>query len=275
MQYDAAEFERAECRFRRDMWSTAPEDAVIEAGVRMRWFGPVLATTFAELPEIAGMSAIQGAAEPGAMEEGHLAEAIEWMGTWEVDYIVPVASDRPETHRAEQWLDEHGYEQRAVVRKYVRAASRPSLPDAPGVEVLELAPDEGEGMSFVAAEGLGLPDLAGILFYDLPSLESWRCYVALLEGELVACGAMLIDEGIATLGIDATVSHARGRGCNQALLRRRLIDAADAGCHAILAEACDEPRRGDSAVARNLRRVGFEEACRSVTWQRPVGIAVR
>lgn len=273
MVCDVAGLERAECRFRGDIWRAAPTDAVIEAGVQMQWFGPLLATVFADLPEIAGLNVIQGAAEPGALEDGHLREAIEWTREWEVDYLVPVASDRPDSGRAEAWLAGQGYEQGGVVRKYVRGASRPSWRDAPGIEVRKLAPRETEGMSYLAAESLGLPDSVGFLFCDLPELPNWHCYVALLDGLEVACGSMLLVDGIAILGLDATAEQARGRGCHSALLARRLEDAAKAGCHTVLAEACDEPGNGGLAAARNLHRAGFVEAGRSVTWRRPVGIS--
>ena len=53
------------------------------------------ATAFGELPEVFSLNQIQGAAEPGAIEDGHLAGAIEWMRAREVDYRVPVAASRP------------------------------------------------------------------------------------------------------------------------------------------------------------------------------------
>lgn len=273
MGCDVALLERAELRFRGDIWRTAPTDAVLEAGVQMRQFGPVLVTVFADLPDVAGMNAVQGAAEPGAVAGGHLVEAIDWTREWEVDYVVPVAAGRPETELAEAWLAANGYEQSGIVRKYIRPASPAGWQDPLEIEVRKLAPRETEGMSYLAVECLGLPDMVGFLFCDLPELEGWHCYVALLDGVEVACGSMLIADGIATLGVDATAEHARGRGCNGALLARRLEDAAAAGCHTVMAEACDTPGNGPPAAARNLHRTGFVEASRSVTWRYPVGIS--
>jgi hypothetical protein len=56
------ERQRAAATQLQQLWSCAPEDAVIEAGVQARWFGPVLATALAELPDAPGMNLIQGAA---------------------------------------------------------------------------------------------------------------------------------------------------------------------------------------------------------------------
>jgi GNAT superfamily N-acetyltransferase len=274
MRYDAADLERAERLFRADIWSCAPIDAVTEAGVQARWFGPVLATTFAELPDAPGMNMIQGAAEPGAVEGRHLQEAVEWMQDWEVDYLVPVAAERPGARQAELWLDWHGCEQSVVARKYARPASRPRWRDAPRVDVRQLPREEDEGLGLVIAEGLGVPGLAESLFMGLPCLPGWSCYVAYLEGAEVACGSMRIEDGVAMLGLDATLPHARGRGCNRALLRRRLEDAANAGCYTVVTLCLGGPAQAGAATGRNLRRAGFTEAYRSVVWRPPVGIAV-
>lgn len=251
------------------MWGTAPEDAVAESGVEVRSFGPVQATVFAELCEVPRVNAVQGAAEPGAVEGGHLADAIEWMRAREVDYAVHVAAGRPGATQAEGWLRHKGYERGDGAEKFVRDASSPDLPATRGIEVLELATGEGEGMDSIASEGLGLPYLAGLLFYDLPGLSGWRCYVALLDGELVACGSMLIHEGIAELGVDATLTHARGHGCNQALLRRRLLEARAAGCHTVFADLGECEPGSSGAIRHNLLLSGFDEAYSSQSWQRP------
>ena len=47
---------------------------------------------------------------------------------------------------------------------------------------------------------------------------------------------MLIDDGVAEFGIAATLEPARGRGCQLALLHRRILDAAAAGCHTLFVE---------------------------------------
>ena len=101
MQYDPAAIAAAEFHFREGIWGAAPQDAIDELEIRKRWFGPVLATTCAGLADSVLMNAVQGAGEPGAVEGGHLAEAVEWMRSREVDYLVMVSSDRPDSEEAE------------------------------------------------------------------------------------------------------------------------------------------------------------------------------
>lgn len=273
MEYDAAVLERVAQRFRRDMWKSVVPEAVTESGVEMRGFGPVQATAFGDLPEVHSLNQIQGAAEPGAIEDGHLAEAVSWMRAREVDYRVPVAACRPGAADAEAWLGERGYERGDGWIKLVREAGPPDMPANPDVQIFELGEDEadGEGLSWIATEVLELPLIAGALFFSLPHEAQWRCYTAAMlpENEIVATGAMLIHEGVAQLGPGATLERGQGRGCNTELLRRRLLDAVEAGCHTVFVELGERDPHFISAAYRNLRRAGFEEAYKSHNWQRP------
>jgi hypothetical protein len=274
MRFDMDEMEKASMRFRADMWRSVPADAVIESGIEMRNFGPTQATAFGDLPDSYTVNQIQGAAEPGAVEEGHLAKAIEWMRSREVEYAVPVASSRPGSAQAEQWLGGRGYERGVSWVKLVHDPAVPIPSENPEVMVYELGEDEadGEGMSMIAAEALGLSITAETLFFGLPIRAGWRCYTAavpLVDDRIVATGSMLIDGGVALIGIDATIESARGRGCQQALLRRRLLDAAAVGCHTVFAEFGECDPRSAKIARRNLLCAGFREAYRSQNWQRP------
>ncbi len=242
MEYDSAELERVAQRFWRDMWQSVTPDAVTESGVEMAGFGPVQATAFGDLPEIPILNQIRGAAEPEAIAGGHLAAAVEWMRAREVDYRVPVAESRPGAGAAEAWLSERGYERGEGWIKMVRAAAPLDLPANPGVTIYELGESEedGEGLSSIAAETLELPVTAGTLFFSLPQTAQWRCYTAGLEpeGEIVATGSMLIDDGVAQLGPG---HHARARP------RARLQHGAAAPAPA---------RRGRGRLPHRLRRTG-------------------
>lgn len=273
MNYDAALLERVAQRFWRDMWESVTPDAVTESGVQVRSFGPVQATAFGDLPEAHSLNQIQGAAEPGAIEDGHLAEAVEWMRAWEVDYRVPVAECRPGVEEAEAWLSTRGYERGGGWIKMVREAIPPDRPVNPDIIVYELGEHEGdgEGLSSIASTALDLPITAEALFFSLPQEKRWRCYTAALSEEegIVATGSMLIDDGVAQLSPGTTLEHRRGYGCNTELLRRRLLDAVEAGCHTICVELGEREPEHLAAAYRNLRRAGFEEAYRSRNWQRP------
>jgi hypothetical protein len=274
MEYDSAVLERVMQQFRRDMWTSVVPAAVAESGVEVQNFGPVQATAFGDLPEFVVLNQIRGAAEPGAIEHGHLADAIEWMRAREVHFRIAVAECRPGAEVANAWLGERGYEQADGWVKLVRDTSAPYPAPDPRIKIYELGQDEidGEALSAIAAEGMNLPMHAGTLFFSLPQRENWRCYTAALAPDepVVATAAMMIHDGVAQFGPGNTLEHARGHGCHTALLRQRLIDAAAAGCHTAVVElwGCETDRL--SAAGRNLVRSGFEVAYTGCTWQRLV-----
>lgn len=271
MHYDPALLEGVSQRRRQDMWRTAAPDAIEECGIEERCFGPVQATVFASLPDSAILNQVLGAAEPGAVEEGHLAEALEWADGFGIDCRVPVARGRPGTAAAEDWLNRHGFEQGRGLVKYIRDASWPEMPGVPGITVWEIGEHEADGevMCFGAAPALGLPGPAGTLLFSLPVQDNWRIFTAEVEDQIVGFGALLIHEGIAVMDLDATIEGFRRRGCNLALLRARLLAAADAGCTTVVAELPEGEDEGVAATVRNLLRAGFVPAYTSMTWQRP------
>jgi hypothetical protein len=266
---DGAAIAAAELRFREDLWRSAPKDAVEEAEVRHRRFGPILATVFGDLPDVSLMNLVQGAAEAGTVD---LAAALEWVRSREVDYLVSVSSDRPGTGAAEDWLKSRGYEPGPLVRRFAHPGTEERAFVPSPLEISELGPLETEGMSHIYGEVLGLSSLATILMLGLPTREGWHCYRASLGGQEVACGAMLILGKVALLGLEATLPDARRHGCHTALLERRLIDARRAGCDIAVAEVCDA-YPGSAGAVRNLQHLGFEEIASSATWRRPTGIA--
>ncbi len=273
MNYDPAVLERVAQQFRREMWTSVVPDAVTESGIEVERFGPVQATAFGDLPEIGALNQVQGAAEPDAISGGHLARAVEWMRAREVDYRVPVAESRPGSADADAWLGERGFERAGAWVKLVRDASSAELPASPGVEVYELGEDEadGEGLSAIVPEALGMPMTVGTLFFSLPLEAHWRCYTAAVDpGEgIVAAGSMLLCEGVAQLGPGATLKQGRGRGCNRELLRHQLLDAIEAGCHTLFVELGECDPDSFSAARGNLLRAGFQEAYGSRVWKRP------
>jgi len=271
MECDPALLEGVLQRLRHDMWRTAAPDAIEECGIEERRFGPVQATVFASQPESPRLNEVRGAAEPGAVEHGHLAAALEWADSLGINCRVPVARRRPGTAAAEDWLNRHGFEQGRGLVKYVRDASWPALPGVPGVTVWEIGNEEadGETMFFGAAPALGLPGAAGTLLFALPVQENWRTYTAEVDGQIVSFGSMLIHEGVAVIDLDGTVDGFQRRGCNQALLRERLLAATEAGCDTVVAELPEGSDEGVATAVRNLLRAGFVPSYRSMNWQRP------
>lgn len=90
--------------------------------------------------------------------------------------------------------------------------------------------------------------------------------MARIDGRSQACAAMLVDGDVAEFGIAATLEPARGRGAQLALLHRRILDAAAAGCETLFVETGERVPNRPSASYRNILRAGFEEAYLRPNW---------
>jgi GNAT superfamily N-acetyltransferase len=266
-EYDSSELDRVEQRFWREIWESVPAEVAREHRAELRRFGPVQATIVGDLPAAGMMNLVLGATAPGALEGGNLTRACEWAHALGVDPYVPVSPGLAETEPAEAWLRANGLAPGYAWMKFVRAPHPPRF-RAPAVEVAELTSAEEEPFGMIAATGFGLPAWAAAFFAALPGREGWRCYVARVDGVAQACGATLIDGGVAELGIGATLEPARGQGCQLALLHRRITDAVEAGCRLLFVETGERTKDRPAGSYRNVLRAGFEEAYRRPNWQR-------
>jgi GNAT superfamily N-acetyltransferase len=260
--------DRTERRFWREIWESVPAEVAAEHGIEMQVFGPLQATLAASLPDRTMMNLLLGAAEPGAAAGGHLEAAVAWADQLGVDAYVPVTPGLPDSEAAEEWLAANGFAPGYSWMKFLRDAHPPRFKVTGDVEVVELTEPEQEPFGMIAATGFGLPAWAAAFFAGLPGREGWRCYVARVDGTAQACAAMLVDGTVAELGIAATLEPARGRGCQPALLHRRIVDAATAGCETLLVETGERVPGRPSVSYRNILRAGFREAYLRPNWQR-------
>jgi hypothetical protein len=86
-------------------------------------------------------------------------------------------------------------------------------------------------------------------------------FLAELERQPIATGALSICEGVALLAGASTIPEARKQGAQLALLDSRLNYAADRGCD--LAMMCAAP---GSSSQRNAERQGFRIAYTRIKW---------
>jgi hypothetical protein len=89
----------------------------------------------------------------------------------------------------------------------------------------------------------------------------WRCYVAFVDGGLAAIAGLYLRDGVGVMASGNTIPAFRGRGCQTALVRQRIADAALAGCNLILSQATP-----GSVSQRNLERAGLRTAYTQVIW---------
>ena len=264
--YDTSALDACERDFWHNVWGSVPAELAREKGVEMRDFGPVRASIARELPRVGMMNLVLGATEPGAVADGHLAAAVEWAASHDVHFYVPVTPALPGTDAAETWLEAKGFSRGYAWMKFIRGAHPPRFA-APAVEVIELTDPGQAPFGMIVATGFGLPAWASAFFAALPGREGWRCYGAHIDGEIQACAAMHVHGSLAEFGPAATLEPARGRGCQMALLHRRILDAIDAGCDTFWVETGERVPDKPSASYRNILKAGFEEAYLRPNWK--------
>jgi GNAT superfamily N-acetyltransferase len=271
VEFDRRRLDRVEKRFWRDIWESVPPEAASEHGVEARDFGPVQVSVATALARVGMMNLVLGSTAPGTVEDGHLGAATDWARSRGVDSYIPVTPGLPETEQAERWLSDSGFSPGHAWMKFVRDAHPPRFALPADVEVVELTDGKQEPFGMIAATGFGLPAWGAAFFANLPEHPDWRCYVARVDGEAQACAAMLVQGEVAEFGIAATLGPARGRGCQRALLHRRILDAAAAGCRILFVETGERVPDRPSSSYKNILRAGFEEAYLRPNWTRSVG----
>ena len=264
VHFDPVALDRVERRFWRDIWESVPHEAASEHGVELRDFGALQATLTRDLPQVPILNLVLGAPEASGVD---LEYALAWSAEQGVSPCVPLTPGLPGSPQAQARLREKGFEPGYAWMKFVRDSHPPRFPEPSDLEVVEPATADEEPFGTIAAVGFGMPAWAAAFFAHLPGREGWRCYVARVEGKAQACAAMLIEDGIAEFGIAATLEEARGRGCQTALLRRRILDAAEAGCHTLFVETGEQVPDRPSGSYRNILKAGFEEAYVRPNWQ--------
>ena len=166
-------------------------------------------------------------------------------------------------------LNERGYqpiEFTSVMRRPIGRDIR--LPDSrnEAIEVRLAEAHELELWAQTATKGWSeLLEFADVML-DLSRVSAARsgglAFLAELDGQPIATGAMSLHDGVALLAGASTIPEARNRGAQAALLQGRLRYAAQQGCD--LAMMCAAP---GSASQRNAERQGFRIAYTRIKWQ--------
>ena len=145
------------------------------------------------------------------------------------------------------------------------AASAPG-PD-PGVEVRELAADADDAIyldTLFEGYGLGGDDarISRIMMAIEHRTPGLRRYLAYAGGRPAAAGGLYATGRQCYLAGAATVPGLRGRGCQSALIRRRLRDAAAVADQVAVTTAFGSPSQA------NLERLGFAVVQTRALWRR-------
>ncbi len=165
-------------------------------------------------------------------------------------------------------LNERGYqpiELTSVMYRPISRGVRLASPRNEKVQARLIRSGEEELWAQTAASGWsGLTDFNDLML-ELMYLTAKRAdglsFLAELNGQAIASGALLIHDGVALLAGASTIPEGRKQGAQLALLESRLNYAAEAGCDLAMMGAAP-----GSASQRNAERQGFRIAYTRIKW---------
>jgi GNAT superfamily N-acetyltransferase len=144
---------------------------------------------------------------------------------------------------------------------------------SPGVRIRTVSGGDVDTFSDVLLVGHGVPEpeheLARAGQRHWADLPGTALYLAIVDEQPAAAAVLRVGDGIGYLANAATVPEFRGRGCQTALLGRRIADAADAGCGLVAGQALF-----GSTSQRNMERMGLRPAVTLTTWRMITSIGV-
>ncbi|HTB10777.1 MAG TPA: GNAT family N-acetyltransferase [Bryobacteraceae bacterium] len=160
-----------------------------------------------------------------------------------------------------------GYRPIEISSVMVRSVETPAPQSPANIRVRVPGPDEAQLWARVSARGWAheRPELMDFMqhFGAIAfAREHGPCFLAELEGQPAAAGALWIHDGVALFSGASTVPEMRHRGLQSALLEERMRYASDHGCDLamMVAEAGGESQR-------NAERKGFRIAYTRTKWR--------
>lgn len=127
----------------------------------------------------------------------------------------------------------------------------------PDVVVKEIGVQQAREFGHVYEQVWGSGDQIRVLL----GVPAFRCYLAYVDSEPAGLGVLHIVDGAASMANGLTIPAARRRGCQLALLHRRIRDAALSGCDLLVSQC----RPGGTSQSNQLR-AGFAIAGSKAWW---------
>lgn len=162
-------------------------------------------------------------------------------------------------------LSEKGFYQRDFHSALYTTVLPDKEPEAAEITIRMLNKDEFDLFAEIYIKGFGLPEFVkeGIaqnnaVLYDL---ENWTFYLAAVEDVPAGVGVIFLQDGIATLAAAVTIPDLRNKGVHQALIDKRLQQAAFQACDLAVGQA-----KYASISQNNMERAGLQIAYTKAIW---------
>lgn len=254
--------ELAEIEAVADLYRAAGPAVVSNCGLSLRKVGDAVLTAVTRF-DVLALNRLIGLGLRSSPSDAILAEAmfaIETAGS--PRFFVPVAPTSGADGLASR-LEHLGLRRYNNWMRLSRTLDQlPGPPDssAPSLHVRRIGPEHADVFGSLVATAFDYPPALAPITSQTIGRPHWHHYLAFEGDTPIASGAMYIAGSAAWFGFAATDAAHRKRGAQQALIVRRLRDAAEAGCKWVSVETAEDTVTRDAPSFRNLRRLGFEVA---------------
>jgi len=242
-------------------------------GLRIERFGDVFAPLATNVPDLDFMNRVAGLSPrnldvlPGVLSLYRDAGIRPWFevapASGETD---PVGAALAAAGAVPQWHSTLLY---APVSAGTPSPSD-ARPDGHVIEVRRVGAGEVHGFAELLLRGWGVPEdelaeAAGDHAH-WHSVPGWRLYVATVDGQPAAAAVLQVHGGVGYLASASTLPAHRNKGCQSALIRRRILDAVADGVDLVSGMAII-----GSTSQQNMERAGLRPACTVTTWRLDAG----
>jgi len=255
--YDFPALENVEFDAMVDLYRAAPDDVQAAHAIEACDVGAATCLTCRGIEPAAVFRRAVRVGVGRATTEADLDKVLAHMNGRGPSYAVPVAP-QSQPPALGSWLERRGFTRSYAWMKFCRPCDgAPQAVSDLEVRVIDRA--LGGEFGRVVAQGFGLPQGLTPWIGALAGRANWLCVMAFDDGAPVAAGAAYVSGEHAWLGLGATLPSQRRRGAQNALLARRLSDAAARGARVAVTETGERLPDKPSGSYRNILRAGFEE----------------
>jgi hypothetical protein len=256
-QQDFETLERIEFEATSDLYRAAPEAIRAAHAIELFDVGPVTCQTSRDIEPAAIFRRAVGLGVREPATEAGLDAVIAHMRARAPTYAIPVAGQyRPP--QLTSWLEQRGFTRGYAWMKFQRACQGAPSADC-DLDIRVIGREQGEAFARVVTAGFGLPVAIAPWVGELAGRRNWICVMAFAGDTPAAAGAVYVPGEYAWLGFGATLPEHRRHGAQNALLVRRLREAAVRGARVAVTETGERLPDKPSNSYRNILRAGFQE----------------
>jgi ribosomal protein S18 acetylase RimI-like enzyme len=228
------------------------------ARIRLERFGDVVAAATPSRRDLDFMNRIHGLAfaNPAVLVEVLSFYSLQGLRPW---IELPPGAEELAAHLAEAGA-------RPVESLAVLFGTAYARPSPPNVDIRRIGRAGARRFADLLLAGHGVSSDARAV--DVPGIaaagsrDELACYVAAVDGQDAAAGVLALHDGVGYLANASTLPEFRRRGCQTALVARRIVDSAALGCDLIASLT-----RFGSASQRTLERAGLRIAYIRTVWR--------